>query len=292
MVVKTTSLAVILAPVLVSCAQNYNVRFPDRAFPTRANQRVVIVTSRGRTEVRGVIGSRDIVVRGTVATSADSGAQADARAAAVKITDTTSATPQGPVLRLEVTGIPAGSPTHFDSEFLVPRDLRLEILDGPEDLIVQGMEGSISIRDGAGDIIVQDFAGPVEIEDLDGDILCSHGKGSVKITDRRGNITVEEVAGNVEIMDVEGDALVQSISGNLSFGKRDRGTVRICNIDGLVSFPVWNNASKPIIETIWEPVASPKATAPRGASRAEAGTGPAPAAAREETALPATKDGR
>ena len=53
-----------LAPVLASCSQTYAVRFQPRAFPTRPGQKVVITTARGRTEIRGVAGSRDIQVEG------------------------------------------------------------------------------------------------------------------------------------------------------------------------------------------------------------------------------------
>ena len=271
--------AFLFIPLLASCAQTYAVRFQDRAFPTQSGQRVELVISRGQTEVRGVVGSRDVLIHGTVRTRADSPAAAELQAGAVRVIETSP--PGAEVLRLEVVGIHPDGGTLFDSEFLVPKDIRLEIRDGPEDLHVLGMEGSVSIHDGAGDIVVEDFSGPVEIEDLDGDILCHNGRGPVKITDRRGNITVEEVTGDLDIMDREGDAVVQSITGNLSFGKRGKGQVRIDNIAGTISFPVWENPVKPIFDTVWEGSAITSGDSP-GAQ--ESRPQPAPASTSEPAA--------
>jgi hypothetical protein len=242
-----------------------------------------------------------------VETTAVSPLEADLQAGAVRVADVSIPESPGPALRLEVSGIPAGGGTRFDSQFRVPRDIRLEIHDGPEDLLIEGIGGGVIIVDGAGDIELRDWSGPVEMTDLDGSVLCYGGQGPVRISDRRGDLSVEDVTGNVDITDVEGDALVQSISGNLSFAKRDRGTVRISNIDGLLSFPAWNNPLKPIINTIWEkdresprpaggevgkaPPAPRPGTAPASVSPgAAAAPAPAPASIPDAPGVPAKKD--
>jgi len=164
-------------------------------------------------------------------------------------------------LRLEVVGIPAASPTRFDAEFRVPKDVRVEVIDGPEDLLIEGLERGVTVQDGPGDIELRSVSGPVIINDHDGNISYFGGQGPVTITDRRGDITIEEVKGDIDIADREDDVLIQSVTGKLTYGKDGRGTVRINNIDGPYIIREWvNNPSQPLINPIWKPGAKPAAT--------------------------------
>lgn len=271
--------------LLSSCAQSYALRFPVRAFGTLPGQKVVIVSSRGRTEIRSVPGSRDISVGGTVRVMAPSLASADALAQSVQIRGSPGAVPlpmggpvpaaavtapaggpvpavarlpgggaprsDGPPLELQVLGIPVESTTRFEAEYRVPDDVRLEIRDGPEDLYLEGLSGGVTIHDGAGDIVLERMGGPVEIEDLDGDIFIFRGKGPVRIRDRRGSIHIDELTGDIDISDREDDILVQSVTGDLKLAKLERGNLRVNNIDGEVVFREWKSSSKPVINTIW-----------------------------------------
>jgi len=267
-----------LLPILPACAQNYAVRFPARAFGTKPDQRVVIATLRGRTQIRGVVGSRDIVVSGNVLVSATSPASADSQARVVRVAETPPVLKDDPLV-LSVAGIPSTSSTRFESEFIVPIDIRLEIRDGPEDLIVEGLRAGVTIEDGAGDISLTDLAGPVKIVDLDGNIYYHGGRGPVTVDDRRGDITIEEVTGPVEIVDREDDILVQSVTGDLSLWEEGRGVVRINNLDGELKIKKWvNNLSKPIINTVWEDEGhQPSEPAPASAKVARPqGTGAGP----------------
>lgn len=260
-------------PAVSACAQSYAVRFPARAFGTKPDQRVVISTLRGRTQIRGVVGSRDIVVSGSVLVTAGSPAAADSQARAVRVTETPPILKDDPLV-LSVAGIPSTSSTRFESEFIVPIDIRLEIRDGPEDLLVEGLRAGISIEDGAGDIDLTDLTGPVKIVDLDGNIFYHGGRGSVTVNDRRGDITIEEVTGPVEIIDREDDIMVQSVTGDLSLWEEGRGVVRINNVDGKLVIPKWNNLAKLIIDTVWEDEGPP------AARKGAAPSAPAPAAAK------------
>jgi len=237
---------------LVSCAENYALRYPGRAFSTQPGQRVVFSTLRGRTVIRGVEGSRDIVVQGTIYTTAQSPEEADRAAQEVSVVDESVPVGPHPALRLSIRGIPSISSTRFESQLLVPPDIRLEILDGPEDLFVESLECGIKISDGAGDIDLQRISGPVEIDDLDGDIHYLDGAGAVKIVDRRGSIHLQEITGSIDITDREDDAIVQSVTGDLRFSKLGRGIVRINNLDGKLDIREWNNPFPAQINTVWE----------------------------------------
>ncbi len=269
-------LAVLLAlsPLLSSCSQPYAIRFLDRAFPTRPGQKVQITTLRGKTEVQAVIGSRDIVVRGTVETLADSPERAVAQAEAVKVVDTSNPNRRDELLRLEVAGVPASGDTRLNAEFLVPKDVHLEIRDGPEDLVVSELDAGIAIQDGAGHIVLQGIKGPIEISDQDGDITVSGCQGPVTIDDRRGDIIVEEVTGDIEIKDREGDALIQSVTGDVTLAKQGRGNVRLTNLDGNWYIKEWlDNPTKPIIDTIWPKGEGGTRAVPSAASHKEAAGG-------------------
>lgn len=264
----------ILPAFLCSCSQPYAIRFSDRAFPTEPGQRVLLTTLRGRTEVHGVIGSRDIVVRGTIDTMADSPGNAVAQAEAVKVIDTSDSTRKDRQMRLEVVGTPASGETKLVAEFLVPKDIHLEIHDGPEDLVVRDLDGGVVIQDGAGNITLSDIKGPISISDQDGDISVRSCQGPVTIEDRRGDIIVQEVTGNVELKDREGDALVQSVTGDVTIAKQGRGSVRISNLDGRCYIKEWlDNPSMPIIDTIWGKDDAP-AAAPQPASAKQASGAP------------------
>ncbi len=244
----------ILWSSLVSCSENYALRYPGRAFPTQPGQRVVITTLRGRTVIRGVEGSRDIVIQGTIYTIAQSPEEADRAAQEVSVVDASIPAGPLPALRLDYRGISSISPTRFESQLLVPPDIRIEIRDGPEDLSVESLEAGITISDGAGDIALHRISGPVEIDDLDGDIHFIDGQGPVKILDRRGGIHIEEITGSVDITDREDDALIQSVTGDLRFSKRGRGIVRINNLDGKLDIREWDNPFPAQINTVWEKV--------------------------------------
>jgi hypothetical protein len=267
--VKYPWLLAALLPLLPACAQTHAVRFPLCAFPTKPEQKVVLKTLRGRTEVRGVQDSRDIMVSGTIHTTAGSLTQAEAQAQAVRVVNLSLPEEVDPVLRLEVVGIPAGSATRFDAEFWVPKDVKLEIIDGPEDLFIEGVEAGVAIEDGPGDIELRRIKGPVAIRDQDGNISYYGGRGPVFIADRRGDITIEEVAGDLDITDREDDVLIQSVTGKLTYAKDGRGTVRINNLDGPTIIREWvNNPGQPILNTIWRPTAEPRPSSDpaRGAS--------------------------
>jgi len=254
--------------IALSCTVPQAVRFPDRAFPTQPNQKVVITTRRGNTEITGVIGSRDILVRGTVRTRPTSPDTAARRAEAVKVIDTSVSQGEGQVLRLDVTGMSSSGGMLLDTAFFVPKDIQLEVHDGPEDLTIRGLDRGVTIVDGAGDIDLQEINGPVEIEDQDGNIHYLTGKGAVKVVDRRGNVIIEEVTGNIDLEDREGDALIQSITGDVVLAKRGRGTVRIYNVDGNCHIREWDNPTQPIIDTIW-PQDGKGSGEPRAASMKE-----------------------
>lgn len=267
------------APLLCSCSQPFAVRFPDCAFATQPGQRVLLVTSRGRTSIQGVIASRDIVVRGTVQVLASSPDGAAICAQAVKVIETSTPNSSDPLLRLEVIGIPSSGGTQLDAEFLVPKDIRLEIQDGPEDLTVRELDAGITIRDTTGKIDLADIKGPVEIDDQDGDIQSIRGEGPMKIVDRRGDIRLEEITGNIDIRDREGDVHIQSVTGNVVMSKQGRGFVRINNLDGTWEAREWaDNPLQPVINTIWPRGGDPKSPpAPPKDGKAPAERMPAPA---------------
>jgi hypothetical protein len=264
---KYSLLVSVIAPFLVSCTTTPPVRFSDCAFHTEPGQRVKIVTRRGKTEVQGVINSRDIVVRGSL--RADASANSTARLDAVKVIDTSIPQERGKFLRLEVVGIPPNSSVRLDTEFLVPKDVRLEIEDGPDDLAVKDLDAGLVIRDAAGNITLSSLQGPVDIASSDGDVLFTEGKGPVKVVDRRGDIILEEITGDIEIDDREGDIGIQSVTGDVTLSKKDpagRGKVRIENLDGNWKIREWDNPSKPIINTIWSK-AGVERTPPKPAPR-------------------------
>jgi hypothetical protein len=271
-------------PLLASCAQPYAIRFPDCAFPTEPNMRVKIMTARGKTEVHGVTGSRDIVVRGTVHTLSESLAGATGQAAAVKVLDT-SVPGTEQVLRLEVIGIGAAGDTRFEAEFLVPRDVRVEVVDGPEDLSIRDLDAGATIPDNAGgDITIQDVKGPIRIVDGDGNIGILRTEGRVRIEDRRGDIACEEVTGDIDIADREGDVLIQSVTGNVVMSKLGRGKVRVNNLVGDWKVREWDNPIKPVFDTIWpkdergdvQPVSAKDGEASSGGGATAPETSPAP----------------
>lgn len=112
----------------------------------------------------------------------------------------------------------------IDLAVAIPKDLRVQIVDGSgridvsdlhADLVIQDDSGSIRIRDIQGNVAVEDGSGKIDITDITGNLEIKDGSGSIQVNRIRGDVHLVDGSGPMTLIDIDGNLAIRDGSGGI-----------------------------------------------------------------------------
>jgi hypothetical protein len=113
------------------------------------------------------------------------------------------------------------------------------IHDGSGELEIRGVSGSVRVEDGSGSVVLVDVGSDVEIHDSSGELEIRGIRGSVTLHDSSGEVNVEDVTGFVRVVqDSSGEIVVNGVGGDFIVERDGSGEIRFENVSGNVDIPI------------------------------------------------------
>jgi DUF4097 and DUF4098 domain-containing protein YvlB len=119
----------------------------------------------------------------------------------------------------------------IDVELIMPKDMHLEIDDGPGNVLITNINGMLEIDDASGSLNIQNIGASVSIDDGSGSLEISNVFGDVRIDDGSGKIKITHINGSVYIDDGSGDINITDVSENITV-EDGSGSVNILELAG------------------------------------------------------------
>lgn len=245
--------AILIAPSVHAWNCKYEQNL-DQVLDLSGSDVLAVNAAAGDLQIRGVPGSDEVVIRGTVCASDE-----ELLAAAKVLTE------GGP--RAEITvdlpevdggwSISGSKYSYIDLELEVPESIALEVRDSSGDVEIDNV-GSLVVQDSSGDIEIEDVNGSVSVTDSSGDVEIEHVRGDVIVeSDSSGDLDGKDISGfvlvkkdssgDIHFSDVEqsftverdssGDITGRNIGGDFVVEKDGSGEIRSNNVTGTVSIP-------------------------------------------------------
>ena len=121
----------------------------------------------------------------------------------------------------------SGRPAIVNFDVTVPARMALD-LDGPyTDVVVEGVEGDVTVEVNEGDVIVRGGAGNVSAQSVDGDL---------RLENTRGRVRAIGIDGSIWIIGASGEVVAETTDGSITLERISASTVEASSVDGSIVY--------------------------------------------------------
>jgi hypothetical protein len=125
----------------------------------------------------------------------------------------------------------------------VPSEALVEVVEVTGDLILRGLDGSVTVESAHGECLVQSGRAAVSIKALYGDLTAEGVSGTLSAGEVHADVRLGNVDGSAVLGSVHGDVRARIVEGTVQMGRVD-GDVRLREIRGEVSLEEGNSDFK------------------------------------------------
>jgi hypothetical protein len=134
---------------------------------------------------------------------------------------------RGGAVAIEADRRTPAAPARIEYDIMVPRSFSIHV-DGLEVAVVmEGVNGSVSVSNTAGEIVVRRTTGRLDLESV---------SGRITVEDVRGNVNASTVNQGIHLTDVRGDVNASATNGSITLRRVAGMRVRASTINGEVHF--------------------------------------------------------
>jgi DUF4097 and DUF4098 domain-containing protein YvlB len=149
-------------------------------------------------------------------------------------TDQCTAVPNGDDLEIS---------SHVPLSISVPAAAAVHVTEVGGDLILRGMDGTVTVEMARGECLLQSGQGTVSLKELFGDLTAEGTSCTLTAGNVHSDVRLGHVDGSVTLGSVHGDVRARSVNGALQMGTID-GNVRLREIQGEVVLEEGNSDFK------------------------------------------------
>ena len=133
--------------------------------------------------------------------------------------------------------------SHVPLSVTVPSDALVQIDEVSGDLILRGLDGTVTVGTVHGECFLQLGGATVSIKALYGDLTAEGVSGALSVSEVHADVRLGNIDGTVGLGSVHGDVRARVVDGDLQMGRVD-GDVRLREVRGQVSLEEGNSDFK------------------------------------------------